>query len=284
MNPLIYRVFGSLVGIATVLSLSAAESPVGITPDALVIEALEHTAELGFYQAQLEGAKAATRLAGRLDLPKAEFQVGQVRSKNLDQSMAGEGAMWSASVRQSFEWPGRLGLRKAIANQNVALATLGLEAFRRDLSGKVRENAFGLASAEEKSRVASLVADRFRALREVLVHRDPAGIAPQLEVRIDADRGGGENVPADGPDGDAGPERCAGLGHDGDAGDGVNFFGGSVSETENALMRWLQRVYSRVLAVGIAGRGWVVQHYCGDRIHRPEWRGCAQWHGDGQLL
>lgn len=107
-------------------------------------------------------------------------------SKNLDQSMAGEGAMWSASVRQSFEWTGRLGLRKAIANQDVALATLGLEAFRRDLSGKVRENAFGLASAEEKSRVASLVADRFRALREVLVHRDPAGIAPQLEVRIDA--------------------------------------------------------------------------------------------------
>jgi hypothetical protein len=49
MNPLIYRVFGSLVGIATVLSLSAAESPVGITPDALVIEALEHNAELGFY-------------------------------------------------------------------------------------------------------------------------------------------------------------------------------------------------------------------------------------------
>jgi hypothetical protein len=28
------------------------------------------------------------------------------------------------------------------------------------------------------------------------------------------------------------------------------FLGGSVSETENALMRWLQRVYSRVLALG----------------------------------
>jgi len=184
MNSLIFRLFGPLVGIATVLSLSAAESPLGITAEALVTEALEHNAELGFYQVQLEGAKAATRLAGRLDLPKAELQAGQVRSKNLDHSMAGEGAMWSASVRQSFEWPGRLGLRKAIANQDVALATLGLEAFRRDLSGKVRENAFGLASAEEKSRVARAVADRFRALREVLVQRDPAGIAPQLEVRI----------------------------------------------------------------------------------------------------
>ena len=35
------------------------------------------------------------------------------------------------------------------------------------------------------------------------------------------------------------------------------FLGGSVNETENALMRWLQRGYARVLAVGIAGRGWV---------------------------
>jgi cobalt-zinc-cadmium efflux system outer membrane protein len=184
MNPLNFRWLGSLLGIAVAVSLSAAETPVEVAPEALVSEALEANAELGFYQAHLEGAKAATRLAGRLDLPKAELQVGQIRSKNLDHSMAGEGAMWMASVRQSIEWPGRLGLRKAIANQDVALATLGLEAFRRELSGKVREHAFGLASAEEKSRVARAVADRFRALREVLVQRDPAGIAPQLEVRI----------------------------------------------------------------------------------------------------
>lgn len=161
------------------------DTPVApLAPEALVAEALGHNAELGFYQSQLEGAQAARRLAGRLDLPKAEFQAGQIRSRNLDQSLAGEGAMWVASVRQSFEWPGRLGLRKAIANQDVALATLGLEAFRRELAGKVRENASGLAGAEEKARVAQAVADRFRALREVLVQRDPAGIAPQLEVRI----------------------------------------------------------------------------------------------------
>jgi cobalt-zinc-cadmium resistance protein CzcA len=30
-----------------------------------------------------------------------------------------------------------------------------------------------------------------------------------------------------------------------------------VTETENALMRWLQRGYARVLGLGIAGRGWV---------------------------
>lgn len=35
------------------------------------------------------------------------------------------------------------------------------------------------------------------------------------------------------------------------------FLGGRVTETENALMRWLQRGYARVLGLGIAGRGWV---------------------------
>jgi len=196
MHPFPSRPFRSLAGISASVALALPlvvvgaaaaneDTPVApLAPEALVAEALGHNAELGFYQSQLEGAQAARRLAGRLDLPKAEFQAGQIRSRNLDQSLAGEGAMWVASVRQSFEWPGRLGLRKAIANQDVALATLGLEAFRRELAGKVRENAFGLAGAEEKARVAQAVADRFRALREVLVQRDPAGIAPQLEVRI----------------------------------------------------------------------------------------------------
>lgn len=191
MNPSFFPLFRSLAGIGAPVALTLiataaiAEKPAAeATPEALVAEALGHNAELGFYQSQLDGARAVGRVAGRLDLPKAEFQAGQIRSRNLDQSLAGEGAMWAASVRQSFEWPGRLGLRKAIANQDVALATLGLEAFRRELSGKVRENALGLAGAEEKARVAEAVAERFRALREVLVQRDPAGIAPQLEVRI----------------------------------------------------------------------------------------------------
>lgn len=184
MKPSIFLLCRRLAVLAACCALSAAETPAELSPDALVAEALDRNAELAFYRAQVDAARATSRLSGRLDLPKAEVQAGQIRSRNLDQSMAGEGAMWVASVRQGFEWPGRLGLRKAIANQDVALATLGLESFRRDLSGRVRENALGLAGAEEKARVARAVADRFRALREVLVQRDPAGIAPQLEVRI----------------------------------------------------------------------------------------------------
>ena len=88
------------------------------------------------------------------------------------------------SVAQPFEWPGRIGLRKAIANRDVELAELGLQRFRVALAGRMRALAYGLFAAQEKTTTAREVADRFKALREVLVQRDPAGLTPLLETRV----------------------------------------------------------------------------------------------------
>ena len=86
------------------------------------------------------------------------------------------------SVRQTFEWPGRIPLRKAIANQQIQLAELGLAQFKAALAARTRSVAFGLFAAQQKAAAAREVADRFHALREVLVQRDPAGITPELEL------------------------------------------------------------------------------------------------------
>jgi cobalt-zinc-cadmium efflux system outer membrane protein len=88
------------------------------------------------------------------------------------------------SVVQPFEWPGRIGLRKAIANHDIELAQLGYERFKIALAGRVRTLAYGLFAAQEKSAAATEVAERFKALREVLVQRDPAGLTPLLETRV----------------------------------------------------------------------------------------------------
>jgi cobalt-zinc-cadmium efflux system outer membrane protein len=48
----------------------------------------------------------------------------------------------------------------------------------------VRALAYGLFATQEKAAAAGEVANRFRALREVLVQRDSAGLTPQLETRI----------------------------------------------------------------------------------------------------
>jgi cobalt-zinc-cadmium efflux system outer membrane protein len=85
---------------------------------------------------------------------------------------------------QPFEWPGRIGLRKAIADRDIELARLGCERFKAALAARVRVLGYTLFAAQEKSGAAGEVAERFKSLREVLVQRDPAGLAPLLEFRI----------------------------------------------------------------------------------------------------
>lgn len=153
-----------------------------MTLDSLVSEALDKNPELNFYHAEIDAAKAGRRTAGLIANPELTGSVGQksVRGSGL----SAEGLAWSATVLQPFEWPGRIGLRKAIANRDIELAEVGLERFRIALSGRVRFLAFNLFGAQEKAAAAREVANRFQALREVLVQRDPAGLTPLLETRV----------------------------------------------------------------------------------------------------
>jgi len=161
------------------------KSPPGANPstlDALVADALVKNPELRFYEAEISAAKAGRKTAGLLANPEFNGSVGQKTVRGG--GFSAEGVAWSVSVVQPFEWPGRIGLRKAIGNRDVELAQLGLERFRVALAGRVRALAFGLFAAQEKAAAAREVAERFQALREVLVQRDPAGLTPLLETRV----------------------------------------------------------------------------------------------------
>ena len=152
------------------------------TLDALVAEALEKNPELKFYDAEIAAAKAGRKTAGLLANPQLSGDVGHNAQKFG--GLSAEGVAWSVSVVQPLEWPGRIGLRKAIANHDIELAQLGYERFKIALAGRVRTLAYGLFAAQEKSAAATEVAERFKALREVLVQRDPAGLTPLLETRV----------------------------------------------------------------------------------------------------
>src|SRR6185503_19177568 len=154
----------------------------GVALDALVSEALERSPELKFYQAEIAAAKAGRRSAGLLSNPELSGSIGQKSVR--DSGLSAEGLAWSVSVAQPFEWPGRIGLRKAIANRDVELAQLGYERFRVALASRIRLLAYGLFAAQEKGAAAREVADRFKTLREVLVQRDPTGLTPLLETRV----------------------------------------------------------------------------------------------------
>jgi outer membrane protein, heavy metal efflux system len=152
------------------------------TLEALVSEALEKNPELKFYEAELAAAKAGSKAARALPNPELSGSVGQKTTRSGGTSA--EGIAWSVSVLQPFEWPGRIGLRKAIANRDVELAELGFARFKAALAARVRVLGYGLFAAQEKAAAAGEVASRFQALREVLVQRDPAGLTPLLELRV----------------------------------------------------------------------------------------------------
>jgi len=161
---------------------NATQALPSLSLDALVSEALEQNPELKFYEAELAAAQAGRRTAGNWANPEVSGGVGQKRISSG--GLSAEGVAWSVSVMQPFEWPGRIGLRKAIANRDVELAELGLARFKLALAGRVRTLGYGLFAAQEKAAAAGEVADRFQALREVLVQRDSAGLTPVLETRI----------------------------------------------------------------------------------------------------
>ncbi len=176
-------VAAALVGGMTLTARSQeTNSPPSLSLDALVGEALGRNPELRFYEAELAAARAERKTAGLLGNPELSGDIGQKRVSGG--GVSDEGIAGSVSVAQPFEWPGRVGLRKAIANRDVELAELGLARFKLALAGRVRTLAYDLFAAQEKAAAAGEVANRFQALREVLVQRDPAGLTPVLETRI----------------------------------------------------------------------------------------------------
>lgn len=156
----------------------------GWTVNSLVQRVLATHPELQFYQAEIAAAEGGLKTAGTLQNPQLQTTFGTWRTKDVSTGVLTDGPAWSATLNQTFEWPGRVALRKAIAGKEIELAELGLQQMRLALAGEARAASWRLMAAKQRVRVADEVADRFKALSEVLLQRDPAGAAPRLEARI----------------------------------------------------------------------------------------------------
>lgn len=179
--------FRSLGAILLTTASLRAQTPPDAAPvplPALVAEIAASNPELKFYEAEIAAAKASTRSAASLNDPEISLELGRKRVKDPTGTLAGSGAAWSVSVTQTFEWPGRLALRKAIANRNVELAELGLARFQNALTGRARTLTYSLHAANAEAAAIREVADRFTALKETFLARDPAGVTPLLETRV----------------------------------------------------------------------------------------------------
>src|SRR6266481_8963919 len=173
-----------IFGVAPAHPESVPVAPSHTTPAALVQEALANNPELKFYAAEIVAAKGTLKTAGTIRNPELNTTAGYKNARDNSGGPSGEGAAWSVSVNQTFEYPGRIALRKAIAKGDIALAELHLQQFRLTLAARVRTLAYSISIAEERSMAAREVADRFRSLSDVLAQRPAAGVTPLLEARI----------------------------------------------------------------------------------------------------
>ncbi|MBC7368384.1 MAG: TolC family protein [Undibacterium sp.] len=161
---------------------SAETAPVSLA--VIVSGVVSQNPELKFYEAEIAAAKAGVRSSTTLNNPELSLDLGRRRVRDVSGVFVGEGTTWGVSVTQTFEWPGRMALRKAVANRQVELAELGLARFKAALESRARALAFGLYASAEKGEAAREVADRFTALKETFLARDPAGVTPLLETRV----------------------------------------------------------------------------------------------------
>lgn len=154
------------------------------TIDALVAEALARNPELNFFAAEIAAARGERRTAAQWAYPELSTNVGGIHYNDLNGNSLGTGPAWSLSATQRFEYPGRIALRKAIANRQIALAELGLENFRIALTNKVRTSAHRVLIAQQKAEAAREVSARLGDLFSVLEQRPPAGVVPMIDMRV----------------------------------------------------------------------------------------------------
>ncbi|MBB4154880.1 cobalt-zinc-cadmium efflux system outer membrane protein [Sphingomonas jinjuensis] len=175
--------FAVVAGLITIAAAPATAQTAAISLDALAQDVVTHNPERQFYQRQIETAGVERDAAGRWADPEAVVEFGQRRAQDLTSgAVTGEGLTYAVSVVQPIEFGGRIALRRAIAERQVALARIGLQQFDATLAARARSLGYGLFAADEKAAAAREVAARMRTLARVLVSRDPAGPAPQLEA------------------------------------------------------------------------------------------------------
>lgn len=179
-----HRIAFPILLVACAAAAAAQESPPGGGIEPFVASVLSSHPELAFYEAEIEAARAEGRAARAWADPEVSASLGRKTSRGGESGLSHEGRAWSVSLAQTFEWPGRVALRKAVANRDLALAELALEGFRAELGGRVRSLAFRWLAADARAEAVEEVAARFRELREAFLAREPGGLTPQLEIRV----------------------------------------------------------------------------------------------------
>lgn len=183
---IIPKIIASFVLLAFARSAEAADAPPpkSYTSEQLVQYALANNAELGGFEAEIQAAKGLRQQAGLWKNPEFSGDYGRREVTNLDTNGRANGFTRSAAISQTFEFPGKATLRKAIADHNVAIAEVMLLQFRVSLQNKVRQLAQHLVTTQNTLASAREIKDRVQLLTEAMKQRSVPGVQGLLDLRL----------------------------------------------------------------------------------------------------
>lgn len=150
----------------------------------IVREALNDNPEVVTAEAELAAAKGERRTAGQWKNPEISVEYGEKRVTDGMGDLSAKGNSQSYSIAQTFEFPGKASLRKAIANRNIQLAQLAFDQLRLEVAARARFLGIEWVTANQEASAAREVADRSTTLVKMLGRRVPAGVQSLLDQRI----------------------------------------------------------------------------------------------------
>jgi outer membrane protein, heavy metal efflux system len=150
------------------------------TVHGLIDQALTSNPELHYYEAEIAAAKAGKETAGQFANPNLALEMGGEHITGA----SGNTVLWRAEISQTFDLPGRITLRKALAERDIAIAELGLIQFKSLLANSVQQRAGDVQLLRRKVEATHAVRQRLEELIAVLVQRDTGNVSAKLERRI----------------------------------------------------------------------------------------------------
>ena len=150
----------------------------GLTLDAAIRLALSDNPDIRVLSADIASARGEVTTARTWQNPEVSVAPGfkTIRDPSAIRFHGDFG------LEQTFEWPGKRALRRAVAEKNVAVRQLALEGFRSQLAIQVRRTYFTLLATRE---VVALREQRLalsKSFVEAARRKVDGGFAPEFEA------------------------------------------------------------------------------------------------------
>jgi outer membrane protein, heavy metal efflux system len=154
------------------------------TPESLAQHGLRENVELKRYQAEVQAARGSRMERSQWKNPEITLRGAEKRTKDSAGTLEAEGYLAEFSLSQSFEFPGKASLRRAIANSDVRIAELGLQQFELTLQTEIKLKSIEYSLSQARASILKGVIEVNRDLYSMLKERPTTGPTGYLERQI----------------------------------------------------------------------------------------------------